>query len=668
MVKMESGMVKKEGYTLRCLALVLWLMVSGNAGMGQKVGQQVGLRGVLSSALSQSGFQLSPNDLSVWKAKQKERYLAKIRELPDSVRAAFAARADKALSFDWPPLPASLYLDYKRTGNRTRYEQRLNERRDNLNSLVIGELVTGDKKYLTPIVNGLWTTLEESTWEIPAIIGLQKAGTDLPDPSEQIIGLVSAETAAMVADIQYMLCEQLDSCSPVINKRIAYELHRRILDPYLRRSDLWWMGAKGQAVNNWNAWINTNILQVTLLAETDPDRLRSLMEKVFGSADHFIDQYPKDGGCDEGPSYWSIAGGKLIGLLWMANSVSGGKLSWASNELLHNMGRYIYKVHIAGDYFVNFADASPRTIPRGASVYGFGKMFDDDTLRQFGAYLFALNKKEIPGNNIVDFLETVEVYDQLTGLTAKAPLPAVSFLPDLQVMTARSVAASTSGLFLAVQGGNNGESHNHNDVGNFLIYADGRPVIVDAGVGTYTAQTFSSRRYELWNMQSQWHNCPVINGVMQKDGKGFRATHVSFEEKDGHVVASMDLSAAYPPAAFVRQWKRKFIFDRDRNRIMLSDGYSFEKRTGPTTINFLSSCEIKTAGKGTVVFCQTDGRPVLRLKYAPGTMSPLIEETMMDDEKLIGSWGKKLYRVSFAIDPNVLKGESRFVFSQPASN
>jgi hypothetical protein len=39
---------------------------------------------------------------------------------------------------------------------------------------------------------------------------------------------------------------------------------------------------------------------------------------------------------------------------------------------------------------------------------------------------------------------------------------------DRQLMTARSRAGSTEGLYLAAWGGHNAQSHNHNDVGNFL--------------------------------------------------------------------------------------------------------------------------------------------------------------------------------------------------------
>ena len=69
-------------------------------------------------------------------------------------------------------------------------------------------------------------------------------------------------------------------------------------------------------------------------------------------------------------------------------------------------------------------------------------------------------------------------------------------------MTARSRAASSEGLYVAAWGGHNAQSHNHNDVGNVLVFSDGQPVFVDAGAPTYTAETFSSKRYDNWSFQS----------------------------------------------------------------------------------------------------------------------------------------------------------------------
>ncbi|SFQ34910.1 heparinase II/III domain-containing protein [Parafilimonas terrae] len=640
----------QKNCVVRWFYILLFMLVF----CGKVFTQQTNARDYLITALNASGWQPNTEALSAWKAKQKESCLQKIKALPDSVKQYLIKHADEALSFNWPALPASSFLEYRDNGNRIRYEKKQTERRNYLNALAIAEIISGDKKYMPQLLNGLWATLEESTWEIPAIVELQKAGADLPDPSEQVIGLVSAESAAMIANIQLMLAEQLDAYSPIINKRITFELHRRMLDPYMQRNDFWWMGFSGRPVNNWNAWINANVLQVALLTETNGNELSQLIHKIFKSADYFINQYPADGGCDEGPTYWSLAGGKLIKLLYLANSASDGKLSWAANTLLHNIGTYIYKTHIAGDYFVNFADASSKTIPNAESVYRFGEMFNDDSLKHFAAYLFSL-KNKMPENNLVDFLAAADIFNELTTLKPDPMLISSAALEDIQVFTARSVAGSTSGLFMAVQGGHNAESHNHNDVGNFIVYANGEPVIVDAGVGTYTAQTFSNKRYEIWTMQSQWHNCPLINGVMQKDGRQYKASDVSFETTKNGVHVGMNIEQAYPSEAFVKKWNRQFLFDQKNNKLTLSENFQLEKITGKTSINFLSSCFIKTDVKGEIGFYNSKGNLMLTLKYIPGLMTASIEEKILDDEKLTNAWGNKLYRLSFTLNDRALK-------------
>lgn len=630
-------------YYLR-ICIVLVLLAWQSTGTAQ---HGLADRNYLIKALKGSGFRIEPARLADWRREKKDRYLREIAQLPVPVRESLVKKAESALVYSWPNLPASLYLEYKNTGNRINFERLQVERREKLSELVIGELVTGNKKYMPQIVNGLWATLEESTWEIPAIIGLQKAGTDLPDPDETIIGLVSAETGLMVATIDYMLRDQLEAVSPMISRRVRWELQRRIIAPYLGRNDLWWMGFKGQPVNNWNAWINVNVLETGLLACTDSADLNKLLEKVFTSTDFFIDQYPADGGCEEGPAYWSLAGGKLVHLLALAGEISAGALDWHSNEFLHSMGTYIVDMHIRGDWFVDFADAGPHVIPDPVSVYRFGELFSDDRLKGFARYLFSLKGDMPPDSSVTAFLETAGVYPQLTGPLRDTGAPAFAFLPALQVFTARSLAAGGAGLFVAMQGGNNGESHNHNDVGNFILYAGGLPVLVDAGSGLYTAQTFSPRRYELWNMQSQWHNCPLINGVMQVDGKKFRASRVEATSSGNRVRVAMGLENAYPDSAFVNRWDRTFMFDRKAGMLALTDAYTLVKRTGETRIDLLAYCVPRDDKPGAIGFYNSAGRRVLTVKYPAGLVTPSVEEKKMDDEKLLTAWGAKLYRLSF---------------------
>ncbi|MEN6337472.1 MAG: heparinase, partial [Phycisphaerales bacterium] len=292
--------------------------------------------------------------------------------LPESVRKDLIANGEQCLGYKWPQLPATLFLEFAREGNRSRYEQVHFDRRYALTNLLIAECVEGKGRFLDDIANGVWALCEESFWGLPAHMGAQKAGSGLPDPAEPIVDLFAAETGESLAWTSYLLGEQLDKVSPMIRKRIRSEMDRRILTPCLTRDDFGWMGFAGGRVNNWNPWCNASWLTCTLLVEPDADRRVASVAKIVRSLDYFLDAYADDGGCDEGPGYWSRAGASLFDCLELLHSATGGEVNVYDRPLIQEIGRYIYRVHIADDYFVNFADASAKAYPSAELVYRYG--------------------------------------------------------------------------------------------------------------------------------------------------------------------------------------------------------------------------------------------------------------------------------------------------------
>ena len=103
-------------------------------------------------------------------------------------------------------------------------------------------------------------------------------------------------------------------------------------------------------------------------------------------------------------------------------------------------------------------------------------------------------------------------------LSADYQAPGYSWYPETEFC----YMTNKNGFFVATKGGYNNESHNHNDAGTFSLYLNTTPIFIDAGVGTYTRQTFSSERYSIWTMQSNYHNLPMVNGVPQQFGSEFR--------------------------------------------------------------------------------------------------------------------------------------------------
>jgi len=220
------------------------------------------------------------------------------------VRAAIIRIAEGAAEREFPALPARLYLEFRRNGDRERYQTPYFERRAMLNVLVLAECLEDKGRFLDAIADAVWAICEESSWTLPAHISAQKAGSGLPDTDEPVIALFSAETAQALAWTRYLLSERLAGVSPLIGPRIEREIRSRILTPFMERNDFGWMGFRSSArPNNWNPWVNSNVLSAGLLIETDQSVRAELVYKVLRSVDRFFVPYPSDGSCDEGPGY-----------------------------------------------------------------------------------------------------------------------------------------------------------------------------------------------------------------------------------------------------------------------------------------------------------------------------------------------------------------------------
>ena len=589
--------------------------------------------------------------------------------LPDRVRQAQIERGEDRLNIDWPPVPATRFLDYARNGNRSRYEALTFGRRTALADLVLAECAEGEGRFLDEITNGVWCICEESFWGVPAHIGVQKAGSGLPDTAEPIVDLFAAETSELLAWTAYLLGPQLDSVSPLIVPRIAREIQYRILTPLLEREDFGWMGYSGARVNNWNPWIVSNWLTSNLLVEADEARRVSAVVKAMETVDHFIDPHPKDGGCDEGPGYWGRAGASLYDCLEWLHSATDGAIDAYGDPLIQNIGKFIYRVQIADRYFINFADASPVVMPAFGVVYGYGKRVGDDAMMALGAWV--ARRQGVAEKGITEAfgsmgraLPALFSLDEILRAKAAMPLPRDVFLDEIEVFVARDHAGSSDGFFVGAKGGHNAESHNHNDIGHVVVYVDGKPVIVDAGVETYTAKTFGSERYEIWTMQSQYHTLPTVNGCMQLPGRVYSgagidyhydiaARDVSHDASDAKATFALDIARAYPPEAGIDSWVRTVALDRGAG-VTIADQYALKAITGDLVMHVLTTCAVEDRGDGTLALNEAklaEGRTsgTARLHFDANLFDLAVEEIAIEDARLKSVWGDVLRRIALTV-------------------
>jgi hypothetical protein len=243
------------------------------------------------------------------------------------------------------------------------------------------------------------------------------------------------------------------------------------------------------------------------------------------------------------------------------------------------------------------------------------------------------------------------------------PLVGTVWFPDLQFMSARATPGSTRGLYVAAWGASNGKSHNHNDVGNFIVFGDGEPVLIDAGVGIYTAKTFSAQRYDIWTMQSAFHNLPTINGVMEKDGKAFHATDVAFTPARDAARLSLDIAKAYPDSAHVSSWKRTVTLDRRANQVDVSDVYVLERAVHPAELHLMTPLLVDTSVPGAIKLRTRGGERSYTVRYDAGMLRASAEDIPISDSRLRSSWGERLARVTLTGTLNDTRGTYRITVS-----
>jgi hypothetical protein len=577
--------------------------------------------------------------------------------LPADIRQEYIKRAEGYLEYNWPVVKATDYLEFIRSGDRRQsvYSACSNA----LISLVMGELVEGKGRFMDQIINAVWYYSEQTWWGWSAHLGAQKSGSGLPDVNEPYVDLGVGEVTSNLSMTYSLFKDEFDKVHPLISPRLEQEITNKALAPYFARNDWGYMGFKGGRPNNWNPWINYNMLTSYLMMETDPVKKAAEVQKILNSLDKFLNGYSDDGGCDEGPSYWGAAGALLYESLEIMKNLTGGKFDVFDDPLIQNIGKYFYKVNIHAPYFINFADADATTGGSPSIVYRYGKAINDPVMQKFGAYLARIGKwgEGAMGGRIFDQIRNLGLINEIRTAEAKEALVADFWFPDTEVAGARDREGSFSGFFFGAKGGFNAESHNHNDVGSCLMYFDGKPCLIDLGREEYVAKTFSSRRYEIWTMQSGYHNLPVINGTDQMQGENYKAKNSTFTANARSAIFTTELAGAYPKGANVKSWVRSYTLNRGKS-FVISDKYELNTlTTSGTSSNLITYCKVTLVKPGLLKF-EGDGF-TLNMSYNPRIVTPEIEFIEVTDRSLRRYWPDGVTRIKLEfIKPGLKSGQT----------
>ena len=579
------------------------------------------------------------SDRTAWLAVLKKPHSRKIaRELVRTAR--------EVLTQPIPALPASLFMEFVRNGDRSHYQAPYFARRANLNALVMAEVIEYKGKYLDGIIDYLWEITAEHSWCLPAHFHLKD--DPFPEPPADVVDLFAAETGMTLSQVLNLLEPELKAVSPNLVKTVRENLSRRVVEPILRKPfPFWWL----VGISNWTPWCCSECLATALCVLKDqPARLRKAVAVLQKGIDAFIRQYSADGFGVEGPVYWSKSPGMLLSYMEQLRW-------WSDSPKIRPMAEYIAYACLTPNYYAAFGDTPPVIKPPQANSRSpqfpvspavccrFGERTGNSSLTALGFEAAA----DLPVKNLLGDLFRLQAFffwvPGRRGGTVKKKT--VNFYPESQALF-----LNEAGIALAAKRGGQCP-HHHSDVGQVILFFRNRPVLIDLGRTEYRRETFNNHRFENWRLNAEGHNIPQFNGIRQLDAVPLEKHVMSVSEDRDRVICRMDLSHAYPNAAGVKSCIRELVWNRKEKTLEIHDSWELKKRSGNTI-----RIPYYTVGRAV---CRSGKLQINGVNVRLEKCSAAVTDVPLEDPMQILSWGKTVKRIDVTAKSSS-KGECSLIF------
>ncbi len=388
------------------------------------------------------------------------------------------------------------------------------------------------------------------------------------------VELLTAHLAYLLA-LTSRLCG--DALPPETHAAIRKEVLERVVYPYLEASrqprvprGFWWM----KVDYNWNPVCHAMILGAGGMLEESRRVRAELFAAVLRNTANYFNGFPDDGYCSEGNGYWIYGFGRYLELAELMYLFTDGKVNlYHGTEKLEAVKRFGWRIQLDGEVYPHYADSlvHTREIDEVALLYFRGKC------SEYWPWI-ERRKKNLPAYSIRVFTLSADLLLAAEAPREKTPeLPLVTWFRDGGVLNSRAAKNDSSGFSLSLKAGHNGEFHNHNDVGSFVVALNGEAVLCDPGCPVYLPESHTPRRYESDANNSFGHPVPVLSGMFQAAGRrhGGRIRNPDFSEE--RTTALIDFGDAYPRESGIRSLTRRFEHDRKKRVILMTDEAVFEE-------------------------------------------------------------------------------------------
>lgn len=407
--------------------------------------------------------------------------------------------ADKLADEPIQALSYEAFQSFYTSGSRKEYEYEYFYHRRRLNDFAILSIVYPENgEYLRHLQNIIWAVLDEFTWALPAHI---PRGYSAKDTRRQI-DLFSAETAFTLAEILTMLGSKLDNR---VAERIKYEVRQRVIEPYLMNGNNGWDNLR----NNWAA-VCAGSVGAAFLYLAEESEIEVALPRLKNTLNCYLDGFAEDGVCTEGLGYWIYGFGYFTYFAQLLYEYTEGRENLFDNDKVRSIARFPQKIILEDNKTVSFSDCISDFIHQRGLMCFLSKKYDDVLVPDGSS---ALN---FDSDSCFRFAHLIRDF-AWSDINVKQQAGKIHGFEYFK--RAQWYIKKTDIYDFAAKAGRNDDSHNHNDVGSFLLNVGGKSIITDPGRGEYTADYFSEKRYEYFAPSALAHSVPIINGQLQQAGE-----------------------------------------------------------------------------------------------------------------------------------------------------
>ena len=528
--------------------------------------------------------------------------------------------AEAMLKTKIDPFARDLFLQFTENGNRRNWERANNRRIARLQVLAFAECVENKGRFLPALEEAIRAICSDPTWLLSAcdrdLANLEGKRID--------IDLGAAMMAWRMGTIYHDLGEKL---SPEVRTLIETELRRRIFTPYRdmvegRRTAHWWLTGK----NNWNAVCIGGVTGAALATIDSAEERAWFVATAEKYIDYFLQSFTPDGYCTEGLGYWNYGYGHFVMLTEAVYQATNGKLDFLKLKGAALPGEFGARFEIVNGRYPSFADCPPEPKPNADYMFYLNRRLG------LGLPKWSLSRVQASPRGLYQSM----MFAFPNSATETAPAPPRADAPGIRtyfdhvgILISRPNAAGPKDFAVALKGGSNGEVHNHNDVGTFIVVSGHSVPLVDPGSETYTKRTFSSQRYVSNVLNSFGHAVPRVAGQLQRTGALAKARVLRTDFTDERDTFSIDIASAYDVPELTKL-ERTFVYSRDgKGSLEVIDDVAFLSPEKYETA-LVTYGDFERKDDNTLVFLELEG--AVEVKVDTGGVPFDIETTVIDED------------------------------------